>query len=376
MRSRDVLAGQGVGLPLENRYEHVSTMLKPLTSFEGDEVPPRVQRALAALAARLEQAKGSRLVLTLEDLAELDAVRAGLVVDALSVFEVHLVITARDWARQIPSEWQQSVKERLVTPYRDFARAIRDRAPEAAQFLARQDVPAIAARWGQALAPERVHVVAVPPSGSDPARLFELFAQVIDIDPATLEVAGGRNPSLGYEQAETLRRVNVALGDRLMDLRREYRWAVRQLIYRGALVKQSGVPLRLPPELAAWCQEATAMQAEQLTARGYDVVGSADHLVSMPAETAELVEVSDARVAEVAVAALADVACVRFRELKDAERDATARPAAAAAADPAPVRADDPSGPAVDRVRTAKPPPVRRLGAALRRAVGRGQTHA
>lgn len=374
MRSRDALVGQAVGLPLENRYGHVSTLLKPLTSFSGDDVPPRSERALAALVARLEQTEGSRLLLTLEDLAELDAVRAALVIDALSVFEVHLIITARDWARQIPSEWQQSVKERLVTPYRDFARAIRDRTPEAALFLARQDVPAIAGRWGSALAPERVHVVAVPPSGSDPARLFELFAQVIDFDPATLEVAGGRNPSLGYEQAETLRRINVALGDRLMDLRREYRWAVRQLIYRGALVKQSGTPIRLPPELAAWCHEATATQAEELTARGYDVVGSADHLVSMPAETAELSEVSDAEVAEVAVSALADVACVRFREVKEAERDATARPAAAQAADPEPVESNVPSGRAVDRIRTAVPPPVRRVGGALRR-LGRGQTH-
>jgi len=317
--SAEALAEQGLGLPLAERLEHYNGILRPLTSFGDDEeVPAGVHDAMSDLAATMAKTPGSRLLLTMEDLAELDARRAAVLVDALDDFEVHIIVTARDWARQIPSEWQQDVKQRAVLPYADFVAAVRDRTADADVYYSRQDVPGIAARWGAHLPPERVHVVVVR-QGSDTHRLFELFGRVVDIDPASLQESGGRNPSLGYEQAETLRRVNVALGDRLANFRRDYRHAVRGFVYHGALRKQAGMPLRLPPDMVEWCHEASKAQAKQLVEGGYDVVGSVDDLIS-PSHptTSEYAEVTDVQVADVAVRALADLAVLRHREVREA----------------------------------------------------------
>ena len=318
--SIETLAEQGVRLPyVGRRSDFYDDVLTPLTSFGDDEeVPPRVHAALTGMISTMAATPGSRLLLTIERLAELDARPAGLLVDALDdEFEVHIIITARDWARQIPSEWQQDVKGRAQLPYADFVEAVRNRTADAERFYTRQDVPAIAARWGAHLPPERVHVVAVPQE-SDGRRLLELFGQVIGIDPSCLPLVDDRkNPSLGYEQAETLRRINVALGDRLVDLRRDYRHAVRTFIYYGALAKQEGTPLRLPRDMVEWCHEVSAAQAKELVASGYDLVGSVGDLISpIRPTTTEYGEVTDAQVAEVAVRALADLAVVRLEEIR------------------------------------------------------------
>ena len=58
---------------------------------------------------------GDRLLLTLEDLAETTDEAADALVRAVEPhFDLHVVVTARDWSRQIPSEWQQAVKSRLT----------------------------------------------------------------------------------------------------------------------------------------------------------------------------------------------------------------------------------------------------------------------
>ena len=64
-------------------------------------------------------------------------------------------------------------------------------------------------RWGAGLPPERVHVVTVPPAGTDPGLLWERFAGLVGIDPDTVDTTVARaNPSLGAEEVTFLRRVN------------------------------------------------------------------------------------------------------------------------------------------------------------------------
>jgi hypothetical protein len=353
--SVEEMSEQGLGMPLAERVDHYNGILTPLTSFgEDEEVPPRVHKAMRRLVSTMSATQGSRLLLTMEDLAELSARRAAVLVDALKEeFDVHVIITARDWARQIPSEWQQDVKQRSLLTYDDFVEAVRKRTPDSDDYYARQDVPGIAARWGAHLPPERVHVVAVP-QARDTSRLFELFGGILDLDPSSLQNAGGRNPSLGYEQAETLRRINVALGDRLTNFRRDYRFAVRTFIYHGALRGQEGMSLRLPADMVAWCHEASAAQAKELAERGYDIVGSLDDLISPnQPETSEYAEVTDSQVAAVAVRALADLAVLRHKEVREA-----------AAAEKAAKRADTGKRAGKARQAAAPPPagPTERIG--------------
>ncbi len=335
LESRGALAKQGLGVPLGARVRHMQMVLNPLLAADpADPHHADTRAALRDVTRRLQQAKQPRLLLTIEDLAELETWRAELLLEALADFDVHLLISARHWAKQIPSEWQQCVKERLTTPYQDYVRGIRDRdgAPHTKQFIARQHVPDIAARWGRTLDPDHVHVIAVPPSSDDPDALLKLFGEVLGVDPSALTAPPrARNLSLGYQQAETLRRLNVALGDRLQDFYTQYRLAVRRDVGRGILLRQSGDRVRLPEELVPWCVEESAAQVKEVTERGYHMVGQPEHLLfdGKQGEPA-FREVTEEEVADTAVQALASLAVRRYHDMYSPEAQARRAP------DPAP----------------------------------------
>ncbi len=83
--------------------------------------------------------------------------------------EVHVVLSARDLARQIPAEWQENVKHRRIVCYARLPEQITADVPQAevaTWFWGVQEMPAIMARWAPVLPPEHVHVVTVPQPGS------------------------------------------------------------------------------------------------------------------------------------------------------------------------------------------------------------------
>jgi hypothetical protein len=324
--SADELAAQGIALPLPNRGAHYRVVAALREVAAGQPLPRESSTVFDDLARRIAETTADRAIITHEALAPATPAQVRALTDTLDGCEVHLVITARDLARQIPSEWQQTVKDRSVLTYAAFCREVVAGGTDAAhQFWARQDVVDIARRWSADLPPERVHVVAVPPAGSPPELLLGMFCGLIGCDPASLVALGGYNPSLGAEQAELLRRVNVALGDRLTDLRVKggYRDVVRGSLAKAVLAHQQGTPLGLPDDLREWCREQSEARVAELGTRGYDVVGQLDDLV--PAASTEpdggqsATEVTDAQVAHAAAEALASLAHHQHR-LLDEER--------------------------------------------------------
>jgi hypothetical protein len=301
------LLTQGVGMPLSTRTQALLATFRPLSSVvPGEPVPPRARKKMSALSDLLAEAKGERLLVTLEDLCELTEAGVAMLADAVSEFDLHIIITARNWSKQIPSDWQELVKQRLDLSYPDFVQAVRNGSPEVELFRLRHHVPDIAGRWAAHVPPENIHVIAVAPPAPDPMRLFHLFGGVVGFDANTLEAPPRlRNMSLGYEQAETLRRITLALEDRLPHGRKDFRPAART-IFDGPLRAQRGTPLRLPPEHMEWCHRNDQDMVAQLRERGYDLVGNPDDLVSVVDESAPpLGDVTDADVAQTAVQALA-----------------------------------------------------------------------
>src|SRR3990170_3496580 len=208
------LLDQGVGMPLPSRAEALRSTFRPLEALApGEPVPRRARRKMSALSELLQDTKGDRLL-----------------------------VTARDWSKQIPSDWQELVKQRLRLSYPDFVWAVRNESPEVSLFRLRQHVPEIARRWATRVAPENIHVIAVAPPAPDPTRLFHLVGSVVGFDATTLEAPPRlRNVSLGYEQAETLRRITLELGDRLPNGRKDFRPAARA-IFDGPLRAERGTP--------------------------------------------------------------------------------------------------------------------------------------
>lgn len=308
--SRSELLAQGVGVPFATRPQHLRNLYAPLAALEAGEAQ-QGQTGIDALVGVLVASPGDRLVLTLEDLAEMTDEAAEALVRAVEPhFDLHVVVTARDWSRQIPSEWQQAVKSRLTLTYPEFATAVRESRPEGEDFWRRQHVPDIARKWGKSLPPDHVHIVAVPPPSREPLGVHILFAGLLGIDVERLEIdEGTSNRSLGYEQAELLRRVNVALGRRLLDVRTQYRPAVRELLINGALrMRPNSPPPSLLPDDAAWCRHQCQVMLDELRDATYDLIGNPEDL--LPPERVEGVqqEPSAERLVEVAVMALADAA--------------------------------------------------------------------
>ena len=235
--------------------------------------------------------------------------------------EIHLVLSARDLARQIPAEWQENVKHRRTMTYAEFLAALQDesRSAEVAQwFWGVQELPDVLDRWGSTLPRERVHVVTVPPAGSPPLLLWQRFAGLFGLDAERFAPTDRANASLGVPESAMLRRLNDRLRDVLPS--RHYRPFVRELLVHRNLAGRPGSPrLALPPDVHDWAVDLDRRWVSELALQGYDVVGSLDELV--PGEPRPFTDpdtVDERHVADAALDALA-IMTTEAARLRDVE---------------------------------------------------------
>lgn len=308
-KSQDALADHGLAMLPGSKRETFRVMLatrdRARPGVDGPEVTQALTRLRSSLDAGLADG-ADRFLLTEESLAPATTDQVRRLVEHLDGTEVHVVLTVRDLARQVPSVWQQKVTARRRYSYDQYLAAVVDHGRRARDFWASQDLPAVLERWGSVVPPGRIHVVTVPPSGSDPGLLLERFCSVLQVDPATLDAkVPRRNVSLGLVQTELLRRVNAELGGRLR--RREaYRAAGKMYLGKRILSAQQGSPARIPRRLEDWCRTVSAAHVEAVRSGQYDVVGSLDDLVPAPDTfTDDAQRVTDAEVAEAAARAIA-----------------------------------------------------------------------
>jgi hypothetical protein len=278
--------------------------------------PMTAEEVLDALAAEVAAAGDSDVLLSQEQLAGCTRKQVRTLLERFGDREVHVVVTARALSRQVPSAWQERVKTRSTAPMEDFVAAVRDRTEDAHGFWRNQDLPAVLARWGHTLPPGQVHLVTVPrASGAD--LLAARFFWVLGIPPAGLRAAEARsNSSLGAVQAELLRRVNVALGDRLPKPRLGYDRVGRWFLADKFLVAQEGSAPLLPRSAEEWCHAMAEEWASSVRDAGYDVVGDIVDLEPDASHFADSeTDVADAALLDVATRALADILAFRHEEL-------------------------------------------------------------
>ena len=341
--STDALAGAGLGLPLVGRAANVQRLLRPLGwAAHSGFVDDIDSGALDGLVSQLRDTPGERLLISNEDLAEaapehIAAFRA--VVEAADL-DLRVVVTARDWAKQLPSEWQQLLKHRITTDYETFLERVRDRAGvEGETFWRRQDFAGVCDRWGAGLDPADVHLVPVPAASVDRDAVFRVFSELAGFDPATLTIdARNVNLSFGYTEAEMLRRLNVALGDRLPDYEKQYMPAIRRVLVRRVMARGTDPRITLPPAHVPWVHEVTQQLLATVLDRGHTVHGDHALLVPDPAAVGPVPAVDEAAMAAATVKTLADFAVAVFEEKprrgRKASRSGTAKQDRQAAAHP------------------------------------------
>ncbi len=201
--------------------------------------------------------------------------------------EVHVIVTARDLARQSTAEWQEGVKHGRRLTFEEFRQRVLADDSEtkyAQRFRASQDLPRLLGRWSTVVPRDHVHVVCCPRPASDPDLLWRRFAGVIDRDVARLPAAGPEhtNPSLGSSETDLLRRVNIALARRLPQP--DYGDLVKHLYAQRLLVTQGSQRPVVPRDLYDELRPLGERWVKEIANTGYTVHGDLDELVPDPPE--------------------------------------------------------------------------------------------
>jgi hypothetical protein len=259
-----------------------------------------------ALVKRTRRASGA-VVISHEILAGATHEQVERAVTSLAPADIHVVLTVRDIARQVPAEWQERLKHQRRMAYGKFVRRIqKPRSELGRSFWQLQGVTQVLERWSRQLSPDHVHVVTVPQPGAPHGELWRRFCRAVEIDPAWAPLDSvRRNPSIGVAESAMLRRLNSRL--RRADLEHaDYRTLVRHLIVHETLATE---PVRqrltLPPEHYDWADEITESWREWIEGAGVDVVGDLDDLRPVrPAPDDEWHDPDRARPRDIADAAL------------------------------------------------------------------------
>ena len=287
-RNQQVLAAHDICYPADRFDAHflaaLDLMRLPWGGLETEAVG-----AWDRLAAAVRACEGTAIIsheiLATASRSQVGRALASLGADEPDGPEVHVVLSVRDLVRQIPAEWQENVKHRSGLSYRRFLQRIED--PERSTrigtwFWGVQEIPDILERWGHDLPPERVHLVTVPPPGAPPGLLWDRFSQAFGLDGLDLDLTPERaNPSLGVPETALLRRINRS-ANRVLDPP-DYRPLVRELLAHQTLSLRTSSPrLRLPPDAHPWVSDLEKSWVEEITRRGYDVVGDVSDLLGAP----------------------------------------------------------------------------------------------
>jgi hypothetical protein len=282
-RHREDLLRQGVRPAGDQQQDmfHAAIEVRDVHDFWGFD-----RERLAGTWQRLCQGARTHRGTTVMSHELLGAAREDQVAAALAPLEgldVHLVLTARDLARQVTSEWQERVKNGNTISFAGFRRSLETqvrRGDYSSGFWRNQHLVGVLDRWAPGFAPEKVHVVVAPPSGAAPDLLWRRFAEAAGFDgtafdPTRTEEAA--NQTLGSVQVALLRKVNEALDGRVKQPHYA-RVVKRQFAQRTLAAQRSGKP-GCPPELVDRLRELAEEQNAELTARGYRVHGDLAELV-------------------------------------------------------------------------------------------------
>lgn len=321
-RHHDALAQRGLLLPGTERGDHfhAASVVCDRTATLAHLTPDRL-RIWNDLLAETGRWSGDALI-SHELFSPATPTQAAAALRSLHEVadEVHVIMTARDLARQLPSAWQQIVKQGDTRSLAQFWAHLSAADPEGG-FWMHHDIPAILGRWTAGLPAAHVHLVVQPPTPPE-GWLWDRSCALLGVDGSDLDVEAPRgNPSLGVVEVEVMRRMHEAMPERERGL--PVARVAKGFMARQALAPSGpGEPFVLSAEMQAWALRRGTQMVSALTGLGYDVVGDlADLAPERPVATGRLAgEVTEQEVAATAVAALARMVVRERDRVQQVER--------------------------------------------------------
>lgn len=230
--------------------------------------------------------------------------------------ELHVVLTVRDFERQLPAVWQERLKNGGRLSFaRHFAQTVEkdaSRVSEPSGFWRQQDAVRILTQWAEVVPSHRIHVITIPQPGAPRDTLWRRFSEVVgfDADLVDLETVQSRgNVSLRPPQARLLRRINTELQGELSPA--VYRSVVKRYLSesvtgQGGTSTTYGFSGEQRSLARGWSDELRSL----LETGGFDVVGSPSELISAETSVGRQHDLDDVPADEEARAAVAAAAAL------------------------------------------------------------------
>jgi len=327
--NRARLRADGILLPGKDLFDYNLAITAIRNPRPANNLQRRAKATWRRLRADVEEWSGDA-ILTNEWFVRATAEEAAQARRDLGDTELHIVHTARAFVHQIPAAWQETLKVGRGWSLADFIAGLDG---DQAQWSWWTLDPALAvARWAEGLPPSHVHVVTVPPKGSDPALLWKRLAGVIGIEPDRYDASTAEaNESLSAEAARLLQRMGPDLRSAVDadegHWTEQYRW-IRRYLGHEILVPRGGSRIGVNAEQAAALHARSVDSVAALERAGYDIVGDLSdlQLSEPPPGSRDPSQVTDAEMLDVAGPVTADL-LARLREITlraEAEADAEA----------------------------------------------------
>lgn len=253
--NRQSLADCGYALPGESWGDQVRAVQDVLGLTRRDpKIASRAMGGWASLTRAITSQHESNSIISMEWLSFASRRQAAFVIRSLKVSEVHVVLGIRDMTATLPGLWATNILTSGTASWPEFMSSVRKAAhryrwpprysldPSLRYFSRQQDMKHVLQVWGGLLPRGHLHVLTVPPSGTDPSVLWGRFCSSVGLNPGVASaIPEPANQSLGYASAELLRRVNLALGQ---TMQLDYNNTVKSPLASQILAQRSETEMR------------------------------------------------------------------------------------------------------------------------------------
>ncbi len=284
--NREVLADNGVLYPYRDRGQSFRSMQDFRGVGWGGGRASDFAGEWEQVASAAREWQGNTVVISNELLGGSQPDRIANGISSVAPAEAHVVFSARDFARQLVSDWQEHIKHKHTITLEQFVDDLIEYGLDAPEpfgelFWGMHDAAYVLARWAQFIPPENIHVLTVAHPGSATDTLWRRFCAVTGLDPDRYDSDTLRaNPSMGVAETELVRRMNFDVRGMAPE---SYDALVRKLLAEDILGGQSA-KLKLPPGRLAWVSERSRRLIEDLRTAGYPVEGDLEELMPRAAD--------------------------------------------------------------------------------------------
>lgn len=303
--NRDVLREQGVSFVGRKWRQQIKAAQDAIEHGGPEQKPLSPDGPWAKIVREMEEWPGTALF-SVEFFGARKPSKIEQIVAAFGDTPLTVVITARDLSRQIPSMWQESIQNGGRSTWEQYLHAVREERRGDAlgqSFWRQQGVAAWAKRWSAVVGTENVVIVTAPPKGAPGTLLWERYAGVVGIDPASCDLQVTSNPSLGLASTMVLRDLNDALADDPLS-RNAYHQRVKRVLAKHGMARYRSQEPALGLD-ERWVYARSEKEIAALRRVGCPVVGDLAELTSHPVPGVQPTDVSVDEQLEAAVRGLA-----------------------------------------------------------------------